>query len=151
MKYFLIATTLLSFPFASSSADWQRRDVRYSEFINPKKVETVHLGDGFTAWRDADTIVVEIPGAYLDTLAGSSSFPLPLQLAAAAVLKTCDTGEKSAQAVFDHLYRGSKEVQNRPTETAKEYSFEIRQGRQINVFISLNDISGLVAVLHKPD
>jgi hypothetical protein len=150
MRWLIIMIGILYLSFSFASTSWVDDDLRYQELTNPRKATIIQIGEEMTAWRDSETIVVNIPGAYIDTLNGSPGRPLTLQLAAMALIKTCNTSVDTADKAIDELYRGAKDVRQGSGDIFKEYSFELRSGRYISVFAYLNDVSGIVAVIKTP-
>ena len=120
MKQFILVAFVLVVSLSRASAEWRTGDVRYPELMDKEKSGSVNFEKGISAWRNSDTIDVEFPGAYIDSLAAFPGRTITLQLAATAVAYTCSTQEKNADGVIDHLYRGSKKVKQGSGDTFVE-------------------------------
>ncbi len=115
--------------------------------ISSDSYDTFELGDGFKASRNGNSIMVAIPGAYLDTLTSGHSNTLIDQLAGTTYLKVIDTNATTLNQAFEErCYLGSRVVK-RAGDDVRIYSFKARNGRIAKIFIYLNELSGVTGVV----
>ncbi|MBX9693743.1 MAG: hypothetical protein K2Z81_15245, partial [Cyanobacteria bacterium] len=114
---------------------------------SPSSYETFELGDGFKASVDGNSIIVAIPGAYMDGLTSGRANTLIDQLAGTIYIKLIDTAANSLdQAFLERFYLGSKIV-DRAGDDVRTYSFKARNGRVAKIFVYLNELSGVTGVV----
>jgi hypothetical protein len=124
------------------SSDW-----RYPEL--DKDSDKIDVGDGFKAARDGDTVDVDIPGAYSDTLerGGHTSPSLTFQLAAAVFVRVNAAPTKDAGEAMKSYYLGSKDVRQGNGKIQTEYSFRLSNGRTARIFVYFNNDYGLLGIV----
>src|ERR1700681_3870190 len=87
-----------------------KSDWRYPELAAKYYADTIDLGDDFKASRNCNTVDVNIPGAYSDTLRGGHSRGLSFQLAAAVFVRANAAPTVDAEEAMKKYYLGSKDV-----------------------------------------
>jgi hypothetical protein len=124
------------------NSDW-----RYPE-LN-KDSGKIDVGDGFKAARDGDTVDVDIPGAYSDSLerGGHTSPSLSLQLAAAVFVRVNAAPTKDAGEALKSYYLGSQDVRQGNGKVETEYLFRLDNGRTARIFVYFNNDYGLLGIV----
>src|SRR6267143_6160945 len=120
-----------------------RSDWRYPELAAKDNTDTIDPGNGFKASRNCNTVDVNIPGAYSDTLKGGHSHGLSFQLAAAVSVRANAAPTMDAEEAMKKYYLGSKDVRHGNGEVMTEYSFRLSNGRTADIFVYFNDFYGL--------
>lgn len=124
-----------------------RSDWRHPELAGKDYMETIDLGDGFKADRNCNTVDVDIPGAYSDTLKGGHGRALSFQLAAAVFVRVNAAPTKDAEEALKKYYLGEKDVRQGDGEVQTEYSFRLSNGRTAHIFVYFNDWYGLLGIV----
>jgi hypothetical protein len=109
--------------------------------------ETIDLRDGFKASRNCNTVDVNIPGAYSDTLKGGHGRGLSFQLAAAVFVRANAAPTMDAEEAIQKYYLGDKDVRQGNGEVETEYSFRLSNGRTAHIFVYFNDWYGLLGIV----
>lgn len=122
------------------AADWKRPELANAG-------GSAQLADGFKADRFCNSVVVSIPGAFLDTLNASRAHPLTFQLAAAAFVRACSTDVADADAAIDTAFLSADDRRQGSGEVFTEYAFKTKTGRVARIFVYLNDLEGLLGVI----
>lgn len=122
-------------------------DWRHPELAAKDYAETIDLGNGFKASRNCNTVDVDIPGAYSDTLKGGHGRGLSFQLAAAVFVRANATSTKDAEEALKKYYLGEKDVRQGNGEVQTEYSFRLSNGRTAHIFVYFNDWYGLLGIV----
>jgi hypothetical protein len=115
-------------------------ELRVPKLMMTEGLEHVDLGDGFWAANDAPSILVHIPGAYMDKLDTVVGEVLTKQLAIAAFNKVANA--KSKKCI-------SMKTTSRAGEDVTYYYFQFSDGKIARVFVYLNDLDGLLAVMER--
>lgn len=123
-----------------------------SDWRNPAlaakdSAEEIDLGDGFKATRNCNTVDVNIPGAYSDTLTGGHGRGLSFQLAATVFVKVNAAPTTDAGEAMTKYYLGSKDVRQGDGEVMTEHSFRLSNGRAAHIFVYFNDFYGLLGIV----
>ena len=123
----------------------------YGEFnlseIKLKDNENIDLGSGFKAYRDCNSLIVKVPGKYLDTLSGGPSSTISIQIAAFVFIKTCKTNEQNVEECLKNCFI---KVNNRKLGSGlivDEYLFKTKNSNIVHIFTYLNDYDGLLSVI----
>jgi len=122
------------------ASDWKRPELASAD-------GSAQLTDGFKADRTCNSVVVSIPGAFLDTLNASRAHPLTFQLAAAAFVRTCNTDAAEADAAIDAAFLSATNRRQGSGEILTEYAFKTKTGGVARIFVYLNDFAGLLGVI----
>ena len=124
-----------------------KSDWRHPELAAKDYAETIDLGDGFKASRNCNTVDVNIPGAYSDTLKGGHGRGLGFQLAAAVFVRANAAPTRDPEEAIKKYYLGSKDVRQGNGEVETEYSFRLSNDRTAQIFVYFNDWYGLLGIV----
>jgi hypothetical protein len=122
-----------------------KSDWRYPGLAAKDSEETIDLGNGFKASRNCNTVDVDIPGAYSDTLKGGHG--LSLQLAAAVFVRVNAAPTTDAEEALSKYYLNSKDVRQGDGALMTEHSFRLNNGRTAKIFVYFNDFYGLLGIV----
>lgn len=126
-------------------------DWRYPELVEKEDGDDLDVGDGFKAEhfdRDGDSLTVNIPGAYSDTLkVGGHGFDLTHKLAAAVFVKVMAAPTTDAEEALKKFYLGDKNVRNGYGETDTHHLFRLSNGRTARIFVYYNARYGLLGIV----
>jgi hypothetical protein len=158
LKY-LISTSILLFILASvvNAQNKSRQKVldctqfKYSEFyLNEDKLrnnDVIDIGNGFSASRDCNSLIVKVPGKYLDTLSGGPSATISIQIAAFVYLNVCKSNNKNIDEVFEQSFIKTNKRKLGSGMVVDEYLFKTKNNKIAHIFTYLNEYSGLLSIL----
>jgi hypothetical protein len=126
-------------------------DWRYPELVGKEDGDDIDVGDGFKAEhfdRAGNSLTVNIPGAYSDTLkVGGHGPDLTHKLAAAVFVKVMAAPTTNAEEALQKYYLGDKDVRNGYGQVETHHLFRLSNGRTARIFVYYNERYGLLGIV----